>query len=308
MPGQSDSNINRSSGRRSSAYKDTQLSSIAFQRKKDFLQRIGLIAGALPPICSENKEGLLHALNGIRNVQAIAQLRVKLWSKNPILGCYRTSNVLGNTYCERVNLCKPIMTQLPEKLRNMIHCRKHFRTGRRMVRASPEKEMGLTAIMRPASRIKDFTFEERLNYSYLFDNRFLLLYCLLIGFSISWAYLPLDMVDRHNINPLSAAIIQPLKVLFIDNLQGIQDISITEEIRVAATQQLEQWHQGVAYLEQLLHPDYDPLNLPRDIAPELQMEPVQQPRRGKRLAILIGAIILCLALNEAVVPSQILLS
>lgn len=60
----------------------------------------------------------------------------------------------------------------------MLHSRQHFIKGRLMVRSSPENEMGLRGIIQPASRRKNFTLDEQLNYSYIIDNRFLLLFCL----------------------------------------------------------------------------------------------------------------------------------
>lgn len=49
--------------------------------------------------------------------------------------------------------------------------------GRRMIRTSPENQLGLVHAITPGSKIKTITFfllqNERLNHSYLMDNRFL---------------------------------------------------------------------------------------------------------------------------------------
>lgn len=118
--------------------------------------------------------------------------------RNPLLQEGRDPDLLGkvsrtSSWREKVvpHVWKPIATpiyQLPDKLKSMVENRKHFRMGKKMVRSSPENEIGLSkATTSSTGIIKAFTFQESLTYSYLNDNRFLLLLCLLIGFGVWWA-------------------------------------------------------------------------------------------------------------------------
>lgn len=110
VPGQAASNSNRSLGRRSSAYKETQLSSIGLQsvspsrverNKKDLLQGIGMLSGVIPIISEEKKQVLVRALNQIRETRAIAQLRSRVW-RNPLLQAQGDPNILGKAYWSKL--------------------------------------------------------------------------------------------------------------------------------------------------------------------------------------------------------------
>lgn len=126
------------------------------------------------------------------------------------------------------------------------------------------------------------------------DNRFILLLCLLLGFSIWWHFIPLGLVDSYDINPLNANLIEPFKVIFIEKSQSMKDLYINAEQRMAVKQFIEGVKSLQAGMEKWEHPDYDPLNLPSDRYREMQPEPdpVVQARRAKTLAILMGAIYL----------------
>ena len=154
------------------------------------------------PIAEETKERLLRALNEIRKVRAVARLRSHLWGPSLVKG-RGGSDVrrlhLVNYWRERLapSIWKPISTpllHLPDKLRELVLSRQHFKAGLHMIRTSPENEQGLANVMNPASRVKNFTFSESLHHAYLIDNRFLLLLLLSYGFSLWWAYLPLDIL------------------------------------------------------------------------------------------------------------------
>lgn len=321
VPGQTSSNI--SLGKMRSTYKDTQLSSIGYQSvapsrvsytKKDLLQSLQglrMVSGVIPLI-SENKQKLIHALNQIRDTRVISQLRSRVRRNSQDLG---DSNILGKDYWSNLYLYKilwnpvtatPPLFQLPEQLRIKLQSRQHFKSGRRMIRSSPENEHSLANVMNPDSlKRKNLTLDEQFNHSYLIDNSFLLLFCLLTGFNVWWAYLPMDLVECYNINTLNVDIIHPLKVMLIDTHKVTQDLVITDEVREAVTQHLEEMQQIKADLQRLqadsqrlLHPDFDPLNIPKDSVREIirnmeqsELEPeVEQPRWGKKLAVLMGVL------------------
>ena len=166
----------------------------------------------------------------------------------------------------------------------------------------------------PAERKKNFTLDERFYHSYLIDNSFLLLFCLLTGFNVWWAYLPLEQMECYNINPLNVDRVHTIKVLMIDTHRVTQDFIITDEVRDAVSRHLDDIHHINETIQRLkadtirlLHPTYDPLNIPKDCVRDIILSPepeVEQHRWGKTLAVLMGAIIISLVLNEVVVPGS----
>ena len=55
-----------------------------------------------------------------------------------------------------------IVSFLPEKLRDLVQNREHFRVGRRMVRTSPENDAGLSNVMHPSGCVKKCTFSDNI--------------------------------------------------------------------------------------------------------------------------------------------------
>ncbi|KAF3965442.1 hypothetical protein CMV_010366 [Castanea mollissima] len=70
----------------------------------------------------------------------------------------------------------------------------HIERGRKVLR-SPERKQGLADVTREMSRIKEFRLNDALLYSYMYDLRFALLTCLVIGFSIWWMAVPEPLLE-----------------------------------------------------------------------------------------------------------------
>lgn len=70
----------------------------------------------------------------------------------------------------------------------------HIERGRKVLR-SPERKQGLADVTRETGRIKEFRLNDALLYSYMYDLRFVLLTCLVIGFSIWWMAVPEPLLE-----------------------------------------------------------------------------------------------------------------
>ena len=263
----------------------------------------------MPALSPENTEKLLRTFDEIRKVRTIVKLRSRVWG-NSVQGGRRVPNIIGKDFLHYwrekfvPSLCKPIGTPvsfLPEKLRDLVQNREHFRAGRRMVRTSPENDAGLSNVMHPSGRVKKCTFSEILNHSYLVDNRFLLLFCLMIGFSVWWAYIPVEAV--RSINPLDFHHMEAMKVLVTSHSKVMSDLYLSDTVHEKVLQEslIELYYKVETWRS--FHRVYDPLNLPAEI-PDLH--PSQGTLLGKQsLAVLLGGVILALFLNESVVPCPV---
>jgi len=67
--------------------------------------------------------------------------------------------------------------------------------GEKLLR-SPERKEGLADIIRRPNRIKELKLSDAILYSYLKDMRFVLLTCLLIGFSLWWFHVPEQILEK----------------------------------------------------------------------------------------------------------------
>nr|POE44790.1 hypothetical protein CFP56_76685 [Quercus suber] len=77
---------------------------------------------------------------------------------------------------------------------NMSQLPFHIKRGRKVLR-SPERKQGLADVTRETGRIKEFRLNDALLYSYMYDLRFVLLTCLVIGFSIWWMAVPEPLLE-----------------------------------------------------------------------------------------------------------------
>lgn len=138
---------------------------------------------------NKTEEEMIRKLKSIYINRISAKVASRRW-RNPILQERGdVNNILGTEFWNRQrqsfipSLWRPLETpifQLPERVKKMLENRQHFKAGSKMIRTSPENELGLGNEKNHSSRIKAFSLTEGLTYSYLKDTRFVLLLCLLI--------------------------------------------------------------------------------------------------------------------------------
>ena len=149
---------------------------------------------------------------------------------------------------------------------------------------SPDRKPGLADITRETSRIKTFSLQDAILYSYIYDIRFILFLCLVLGISIWWVLAPEPLV----LKPLALA---------SQNIQYLYNIvSDTFLNKVCSS------HPG----EHLALPCEcgSPLNNEAKVLfPEPPFDPLGldkgNPTRMKALAIYFATIVIVLALSES---------
>lgn len=154
----------------------------------------------------------------------------------------------------------------------------HIERGRKVLR-SPERKQGLADVTRETGRIKEFRLKDALLYSYMYDLRFALLTCLVIGFSIWWMAVP---------EPL---LVSP-KALCSPDLEMLVNVARDTYVnKVCSTHSLpspcecgEPLNNSARYI--LEKEEFDPIKL--------------HPNRRRAAYIYIAAIVLSLALAESV--------
>lgn len=230
----------------------------------------------------------------------IVKKRIKIFDKVPHIPS--TQELGSNLFY----YCKGLATStafLPRRLRDMLLSREHFSAGKRMVRTTPEKVEGLLGVFTHSSRIKSFSFTEFLNYSYLIDNCYLVLYCLTLGYTMWLSYLTSDIT--RVMNPMEIANLDELMVYnlasdelsYIDNMVSnlaSDEFSSRENpessIENVITERLLRNFYRDESLK-LAHRKWDPLGLPSEKHHKIDTH---------SLALMLGGIILALLLNESV--------
>lgn len=161
---------------------------------------------------------------------------------------------------------------------NMSQLPFHIERGRKVLR-SPERKQGLADVTRETGRIKEFRLNDALLYSYMYDLRFALLTCLVIGFSIWWMAVPEPLLES------------PMALCSPDLKMLVNVARDTYVNKVCSTHSLpspcecgEPLNNAARYI--LEKDEFDPIHL--------------HPNKTRAVSIYIAAIVLSLALAESV--------
>lgn len=148
---------------------------------------------------------------------------------------------------------------------------------------SPDRKQGLADVTRETFRIKEFRLSDAIVYSYFRDMRFVLLTCLLMGFSLWWFYVPEQLLEKPAAlcSPDLGQVVRVVRDTFVNQISSNHHVSSPCDCGEPLN--------NTAKLLFEPQESFDPLGL--------------NTNRLKALSVFVASIVLSLALAESVSPS-----